>query len=113
MKVSAHTSPRSVAGAFAGDVRQHGRAEAYVVGAGALNQAVKGIAIARTLLAEQGVDLVCVPAFTQLQIDGEQRTGIHLVVEVRDGGPDGGDVAAANSDPPAVAGAEPPTPPGD
>jgi len=105
MKVSAHSSARSVAGAFAGDVRQHGRAEASVVGAGALNQAVKGIAIARTLLAEQGVDLVCVPAFTELQIDGERRTGIHLVVEVRDAGADDGDTAVAD--------AEPPTRPGD
>ena len=53
------------------------------VGAGALNQAVKAIAIARGFVAPHGIDLVCVPAFTDIEIDGEERTAIKLIVEPR------------------------------
>ena len=83
LKVSSRSNPNAVAGAFAGVVREHGRAEVQVVGAGALNQAIKAVAIARTLLAPQGVDLVCVPSFTEIEINGEARTAMHLVVENR------------------------------
>ena len=83
LKVSSRSNPNAVAGAFAGVVRERGRAEVQVVGAGALNQAVKAVAIARTLLATQGVDLVCVPTFTEIEINGEARTAMHLVVEDR------------------------------
>jgi stage V sporulation protein S len=83
LKVSARSNPNAVAGAVAGVVREHGRAEVHVIGAGALNQAIKAVAIARGYLADQGIDLVCVPSFVTLDVDGEQRTAISLMVEDR------------------------------
>ncbi len=83
LKVSAKSSPNSVAGALAGVLRERGNAELQAVGAGALNQAVKAVAIARGFVAPMGVDLVCIPAFTDIQIDGEDRTAIKLIVESR------------------------------
>jgi stage V sporulation protein S len=68
---------------MAGVVRQWGAVEVQVVGAGALNQAVKAIAIARGYLAPSNVDLVCVPTFADIEIDGESRTAIRLSVEDR------------------------------
>ncbi len=84
LKVSSKSNPNSCAGAMAGVIRQNGSVEVQVVGAGALNQAVKAIAIARGYLAPSGVDLVCVPAFTDIEINGEGRTAIRLLVEDRD-----------------------------
>lgn len=81
LKVSAKSNPNAVAGAFAGVVREQGVAEVCVIGAGALNQAIKAVAIARTYLAPQGLDLLCRPSFCELDIDGQTRTGIRLVVE--------------------------------
>ena len=83
LKVSSRSSPNSVAGAMAGVVRQWGVVEVQVVGAGALNQAVKAIAIARGYLAPSNVDLVCIPTFADIEIDGESRTAIRLSVEDR------------------------------
>ncbi len=83
LKVSSRSNPNAVAGAFAGVVRERGRAEVQVVGAGALNQAIKAVAIARSMLSAQGIDLVCVPAFTEIEIDGESRTAMHIVVQDR------------------------------
>jgi stage V sporulation protein S len=83
LKVSSRSNPNSVAGAMAGVVRQWGTVEVQVVGAGALNQAVKAIAIARGYLAPSNVDLVCVPTFADIEIDGESRTAIRLSVEDR------------------------------
>src|SRR5438552_7641991 len=83
LKVSSKSNPNSVAGAMAGVVRQSGAVEVQVVGAGALNQAVKAIAIARGYLAPSNVDLVCVPTFADIEIDGESRTAIRLSVEDR------------------------------
>jgi len=83
LKVSTKSNPNSVAGAVAGAVRQAGAVEVQVVGAGALNQAVKAIAIARGYVAAAGVDLVCVPSFADILIDGEHRTAIRLSVEDR------------------------------
>jgi stage V sporulation protein S len=83
LKVSSRSNPNSVAGAMAGVVRQTGAVEVQVVGAGALNQAVKAIAIARGYLAPSNVDLVCVPTFADIQIDGESRTAIRLSIEDR------------------------------
>src|SRR5262245_49984583 len=68
---------------MAGVVRQSGAVEVQVVGAGALNQAVKAIAIARGYLTPSNVDLVCVPTFADIEIDGESRTAIRLSVEDR------------------------------
>lgn len=72
-----------MAGAFIGVVRETGRAEVHVIGAGAVNQAMKAIAIARGYLETSGLDLVCVPSFTELTIDGNVRTALRLVVESR------------------------------
>ncbi|MFW6113364.1 MAG: stage V sporulation protein S [Actinomycetota bacterium] len=83
LKVSSKSNPNSVAGALAGVLREMGRAEIQVIGAGALNQAVKAIAIARGFVAPSGIDLVCIPAFTDIIIDGEERTAIKLSVEPR------------------------------
>jgi len=83
LKVSAKSSPNSVAGALAGVLRENGRAELQAIGAGAVNQAVKAIAIARGFVAPSGVDLICIPAFTDLLIDGEERTAIKLIVGPR------------------------------
>lgn len=83
LKVSSKSSPNSVAGALAGVIREKGSAEIQAIGAGALNQAVKAVAIARGFLAPSGVDLICIPAFTDIQIDGEERTAIKLIIEPR------------------------------
>lgn len=83
LKVSSKSSPNSVAGALAGVLKERGKAELQAVGAGALNQAVKAVAIARGFVAPTGLDLVCIPAFTDIQIEGEDRTAIKLLVESR------------------------------
>ncbi|MDF2839602.1 MAG: stage sporulation protein [Clostridia bacterium] len=83
LKVSAKSSPNSVAGALAGVVRESGRAEIQTIGAGALNQAIKAIAIARGFVAPSGVNLVCIPAFTDISVDGEERTAIKLIIECK------------------------------
>ena len=83
LKVSAKSNPNSVAGALAGVMREKGGAEIQAIGAGALNQAIKSVAIARGFVAPGGSDLVCVPAFTDIQIEGEERTAIKLIVEPR------------------------------
>lgn len=82
-KVSAKSNPSSVAGALAGALRERGRAELQAIGAGAINQAVKAIAIARGYVAPGGMDLVCIPAFIDIAIEGEERTAIKLIVEPR------------------------------
>jgi stage V sporulation protein S len=83
LKVSTRSNPNSVAGAMAGAVRQAGGVEVQVVGAGALNQAIKAVAIARGYVAAAGIDLVCVPTFADILIDGERRTAIRLTIEDR------------------------------
>ncbi len=84
LKVSTRSNPNSVAGAMAGVIRTHGAVEVQVVGAGALNQAIKAVAIARGYVASLGIDLVCIPHFVDIEIDGERRTAIRLAVEDRD-----------------------------
>ena len=83
LKVSSHSSPNSVAGAIAGVIREQKAVEVQAVGAGAANQAIKSIAIARGFVAPSGKNLVCIPAFTDIVIDGEERTAIKLIVEAR------------------------------
>ncbi|MCM3713272.1 stage V sporulation protein S [Halalkalibacter oceani] len=83
LKVSAKSTPNSVAGALAGVIRERGAAEIQAIGAGALNQSIKAIAIARGFVAPSGIDLVCIPAFTDIQIEGEERTAMKLIVEPR------------------------------
>lgn len=83
LKVSAKSNPKAVAGAIAGVIRENGVAEIQTIGAAALNQAVKAIAIARGFVAPSGIDLICIPAFTDIEIDGQQKTAIKLIVEPR------------------------------
>jgi stage V sporulation protein S len=84
LKVSSRSNPNSVAGAMAGVIRQSGTVEVQVVGAGALNQAIKALAIARGYVAPAGIDLVCVPTFADIEIDGERRTAIRLCIDDRE-----------------------------
>ena len=83
LKVSAKSVPNSVAGAIAGVIREKGAVEVQAVGAGAANQAIKAVAIARGYLAPSGMDLICIPAFANVVIDDEERTAIKLIVEPR------------------------------
>jgi Uncharacterized protein conserved in bacteria len=83
LKVSAKSSPNAVAGALAGVLRENGGAELQAIGAGALNQAIKAVAIARGFVAPSGVDLICIPAFTDVVIEGEERTAIKLIIQPR------------------------------
>jgi stage V sporulation protein S len=84
LKVSSKSNPNSVAGALAGIVREQGSVEIQTVGAGALNQAIKAVAIARGFIAPSGIELTCVPAFADIEINGEERTAIRLLIEQRD-----------------------------
>ncbi|MDF2499309.1 MAG: hypothetical protein K0Q77_23 [Anaerosporomusa subterranea] len=81
IKVSAGSVPGKVAGAIAASVREQGQATVQGIGAGSVNQAVKAIAIARGFLAPQGVNLVCVPGFADVDIEGEERTAIRFTVK--------------------------------
>ena len=83
IKVSARSRSTAVAGAIAGVIREHGRAEVQSIGAGAVNQAIKAIAIARGYLEEDGIDVVVIPTFTDIEIDGHERTAVRLTVERR------------------------------
>ena len=78
LKVSSHSSPNSVAGAIAGVIREQKAVEVQAVGAGAANQAIKAIAIARGYLAPIGIDLICIPAFANITIDGDEVRKINL-----------------------------------
>jgi len=83
LKVSSKSKPNSVAGALANVFREKGKVEIQAIGAGALNQAIKSIAIARGFVAPSGKDLVCIPAFSDISIDGEERTAIKLIIEAK------------------------------
>lgn len=83
LRVATRSNPNQVAGALAGVLRSGGSVRMQVVGAGALNQAVKAIAIARTYVVDRGIDVVCVPSFSEIDIDGESRTSICLDVHDR------------------------------
>lgn len=83
LKVSAKSNPNSVAGALAGVIREKNCAEIQTIGAGALNQAIKAVAIARGFVAPSGIDIICIPAFTEVTIDGEERTAIKLLIQPR------------------------------
>lgn len=83
IKVSARSRTAAVAGAVAGVMRDHGVAEVQAIGAGAVNQAIKAIVIARRYLQEDGIDIVCTPSFVEVTIGDQERTAIHLLVEPR------------------------------
>jgi len=81
LKVSAKSNPNLVAGALSGTIKESGIAELQAIGAGAINQAIKAVAITRNILPD--VDLICIPYFADLTIDDQIRTSIKLVVEPR------------------------------
>ena len=83
LKVSSKSKPNSVAGALANAFREKQSVEIQAIGAGSLNQAIKAIAIARGYVAPTGKDLICVPDFSDIEIDGEERTAIKLIIECR------------------------------
>lgn len=83
IKVSAKSRSTAVAGAIAGVIRENGRAEVQAIGAGAVNQATKAVAIARGYLTLDGFDVVCIPSFTEVDIEGQERTAVRMVVEPR------------------------------
>ena len=83
IKVSARSRTAAVAGAIAGVMREVSRAEVQAIGAGAVNQAVKAIVIAKGYLEEEGVHIMCVPSFVEVDIDGQERTAVRILVEPR------------------------------
>ena len=83
IKVSAQSRSTAVAGAIAGVMRERKYVEVQAIGASAVNQAIKAVAIARDYLALDGIPIVCIPEFVEVDIDGQERTAIKLIVEPR------------------------------
>lgn len=83
LRVAAGSSPSAVAGAIAGSMREHGDCELQAIGAGAVNQAVKAVAIARGFMVPGGADLTMIPAFSDIEVNGEERTSIRLLIGFR------------------------------
>jgi stage V sporulation protein S len=83
IRVAAQSRSTAVAGAIAGVIREHGRVDVQAIGAGAVNQAVKAAAIARGFLALDGLDVVCIPSFSDVEIGGQERTAIRIAIEPR------------------------------
>lgn len=83
LKVRSKSNPNSIAGALANVLKEKNTIEIQAIGAGALNQAIKAIAIARGFVAPSGKNLICIPAFTDIMIDGEERTAIKLIIEAK------------------------------
>jgi stage V sporulation protein S len=83
LKVSSTSKPNSVAGAIAGIIRTENKVQIQTIGAGALNQTIKSIAIARGFIAPTGQEIVCIPFFKDIEINGEVRTAIVINVEIR------------------------------
>jgi stage V sporulation protein S len=83
IKVSANSRTSAVAGAIAGVVREHKRAEVQAIGAGAVNQAIKALVLATGYLKLDGVNIVCVPEFVDVEIEEKVRTAIKMVIEPR------------------------------
>ncbi len=84
LKVGSKSNPNSVAGAIANIFRENNESvEIQCIGAGALNQSIKAVAIARGFVAPLGKNLVCIPAFTDIVIDGSEKTAIKLIIETK------------------------------
>lgn len=83
LRVSSHSVPNLVAGAITGILRESDSVEIQAVGAGAANQAIKAIAVARGYLAPNGIDLICIPTFANIEIDGKKRTALRIICEDR------------------------------
>ena len=83
IKVAARSRPGAVAGAIAGVIREGKQADVQAIGAGAVNQAIKAVIVARGYLRGDGIDVICLPTFVELEIDGQERTAIKIIVEPR------------------------------
>ena len=83
LKVSSKSNPNSIAGALANILRDEKSVEIQSVGAGSLNQAIKGIIIARGFIAPSGKNIYCIPSFSEVVIEGEERTAIKLLIETK------------------------------
>ena len=83
LKVSSKSNPSKVAGAIANIYREKGSVEIQTIGAGSINQAIKALCIAWGFVAPSGVNLVCIPAFTDIEIDGAEKTAIKLIIEAK------------------------------
>lgn len=81
LKVAARSNPKAVSGAIAGAIEEHGVVEIHAIGAGAVNQTIKAITIARLLVEHDGIAIKVIPGFMELRIDGKQKTGIRFIVE--------------------------------
>ncbi len=81
IKVASHSRTSLVAGAIAGVCRENGGAEVQAIGAGAVNQAIKAVAIAKGYLAEEGKSIIFIPSFVEVEIEGEVRTAVRLSIE--------------------------------
>ncbi len=81
IKVGSKSNPNSVAGALANILRDTSKVEVQTIGAGALNQGIKAIAIARGFVAPSGKNIICIPTFADITIDGNTKTAIKLIVE--------------------------------
>lgn len=81
LKIKNNSEPQKVAGAVVAYLKEGKRIELQAIGAGAVNQAVKSVATARGYIAQAGINLSCIPAFTDVEIDGEERTGIKLIIK--------------------------------
>jgi stage V sporulation protein S len=83
IKVKANSRTAAVAGAIAGVMRDSHHAEVQAIGAGAVNQAVKAIVLAKAYLVDDGIDIISIPEFVDVEIDGKVRTAIKLTIEQR------------------------------
>ncbi len=83
LKVSSKSNSNSIAGALANVLRDMDSVEIQAVGAGALNQAIKGIIIARGFMAPSGKNIYCIPSFSMALIDGEEKTAIKILIEAK------------------------------
>lgn len=81
LKISSKSNPNSVAGAIAGGLQENKRVELQAIGAGAVNQSMKSIAIARSFVAASGVDLLCIPAFCTVIVENEEKTGMKFIIK--------------------------------
>ncbi|MBR1386212.1 MAG: stage V sporulation protein S [Bacilli bacterium] len=83
LKVSSKSNPNNVAGAITNILKEKDKVEVQVIGAGALNQLVKAIIIARGFVAPLGKNIVCIPSFNDIKINDEEKTAIKMIIELR------------------------------
>lgn len=81
LKISSKSNPNAIAGAIAGMIKEKERVEMQAIGAGAINQSMKAVAIARSYVAANGIDLVCIPAFCIVKVEDEDKTGMKFIVK--------------------------------